>query len=164
MTYQSEHELEELLIRQLVAQGYDRVGIRDEEDLKANFRAKLFEFNKDKLNGKPLTDKEFNRILIHLENKSIYRSAKLFRDKFILEREDGTSIYIEFFDSKNWHNNIFQVTNQVTMESKYVNRYDVTILINGLPMVQIELKRRGKDFKEAFNQIERYRRHSFKGI
>ena len=97
MTYQSEHELEELLIRQLVAQGYDRVGIRDEEDLKANFRDKLFEFNKDKLNGKPLTDKEFNRILIHLENKSIYRSAKLFRDKFILEREDGTSIYIEFF-------------------------------------------------------------------
>ena len=155
MTYQSEHELEELLIRQLVAQGYDRVGIRDEEDLKANFRDKLFEFNKDKLNGKPLTDKEFNRILIHLENKSIYRSAKLFRDKFILEREDGTSVYIEFFDSKNWHNNIFQVTNQVTMESKYVNRYDVTILINGLPMVQIELKRRGKDFKEAFNQIER---------
>ncbi len=164
MTYQSEHELEELLIRQLVAQGYDRVGIRDEEDLKANFRDKLFEFNKDKLNGKPLTDKEFNRILIHLENKSIYRSAKLFRDKFILEREDGTSVYIEFFDSKNWHNNIFQVTNQVTMESKYVNRYDVTILINGLPMVQIELKRRGKDFKEAFNQIERYRRHSFKGL
>ncbi|MPQ45369.1 type I restriction endonuclease, partial [Clostridium tarantellae] len=102
--------------------------------------------------------------LIYLEGKSVFKSSKLFRDKFVLEREDGTTAYIEFFDSKNWHNNLFQVTNQVTMESKYVNRYDVTILINGLPMIQIELKRRGKDFKEAFNQIERYRRHSFKGL
>ena len=154
MTYQSEHELEELLIKQLVTQGYDRVNIKDEDSLKANFRNQLFEFNKGKLDNKPFTDKEFNRILIYLENKSIYRSAKLFRDKFVLEREDGTEVYISFFDSRDWHKNLFQVTNQVTMESKYVNRYDVTILINGLPMVQIELKRRGKDFKEAFNQIE----------
>ncbi|MDZ5253773.1 type I restriction endonuclease subunit R [Clostridium sp. LIBA-8841] len=164
MTYQSEHELEELLINQLVEQGYTRVTIPDESALEANFRDVLYEFNKDKLAGVAFTDKEFERILIHLKKKSIFNSAKLFRDKFILEREDGTKVYIEFFDSKNWHNNIFQVTNQVTMESKYVNRYDVTILINGLPMVQIELKRRGKDFKEAFNQIERYRRHSFKGL
>ncbi|HHD2754052.1 TPA: type I restriction endonuclease subunit R [Clostridium perfringens] len=164
MTYQSEHELEELLINQLVEQGYTRVTIPDEAALESNFRNVLFEFNKDKLEGVAFTDKEFERILIHLKKKSIFNSAKLFRDKFILEREDGTKVYIEFFDSKNWHNNIFQVTNQVTMESKYVNRYDVTILINGLPMVQIELKRRGKDFKESFNQIERYRRHSFKGL
>lgn len=164
MTYQSEHELEELLINQLVEQGYTRVTIPDEATLEENFRETLFEFNKEKLAGVAFTDKEFERILIHLKKKSIFNSAKLFRDKFILEREDGTKVYIEFFDSKNWHNNIFQVTNQVTMESKYVNRYDVTILINGLPMVQIELKRRGKDFKEAFNQIERYRRHSFKGL
>lgn len=164
MTYQSEHELEELLINQLVEQGYTRITIPDETALESNFRNVLFEFNKDKLAGVAFTDKEFERILIHLKKKSIFNSAKLFRDKFILEREDGTKVYIEFFDSKNWHNNIFQVTNQVTMESKYVNRYDVTILINGLPMVQIELKRRGKDFKEAFNQIERYRRHSFKGL
>ena len=127
MTYQSEHELEELLIRQLVAQGYDRVGIRDEEDLKANFRVKLFEFNKDKLNGKPLTDKEFNRILIHLENKSIYRSAKLFRDKFILEREDGTSVYIEFFDSKNWHNNIIIKLILITVLTRNVTSNIYTI-------------------------------------
>ncbi|MDZ4992306.1 HsdR family type I site-specific deoxyribonuclease [Clostridium perfringens] len=164
MTYQSEHELEELLINQLVEQGYARVTIPDEAALESNFRDVLFEFNKEKLADVAFTDKEFERILIHLKKKSIFNSAKLFRDKFILEREDGTKVYIEFFDSKNWHNNIFQVTNQVTMESKYVNRYDVTILINGLPMVQIELKRRGKDFKEAFNQIERYRRHSFKGL
>lgn len=164
MTYQSEHELEEQLIFQLVKQGYEKVKIDDEVKLKDNFRNMISKFNEKKLNGVPLTDKEFNRILIHLEGKSIFKSSTLFRDKFVLEREDGTSVYIEFFDKKNYHNNIFQVTNQVTMESKYVNRYDVTILINGLPMVQIELKRRGKDFKEAFNQIERYRRHSFKGL
>ncbi|WP_066875281.1 type I restriction endonuclease subunit R [Clostridium mediterraneense] len=164
MTYQTEQELEELLIKQLISQGYNQVFIKDEDDLKSNFRKVLFEYNKERLKGIPFTDKEFNRILIHLEGKSTFTSSKLFRDKFILEREDGTSVYIEFFDSKNWHNNIFQVTNQVTMESKYVNRYDVTILINGIPMVQIELKRRGKDFKEAFNQIERYRRHSYKGL
>ena len=164
MTYQSEHELEALLIAQLQKHGYSMVTIPDEDALKVNFREQLNKFNESKLQGVELTDKEFTRIEIHLDGKSVFNSSKLFRDKFILEREDGTSIYIEFFDSKNWHNNIFQVTNQVTMESKYKNRYDVTILINGLPMVQIELKRRGKDFKEAFNQIERYRRHSFKGL
>ena len=164
MTFQSEQELEELLIAQLQKQGYDKVIIQDEASLKVNFRSQLNKFNDDKLHGAVLTDKEFNRVMIHLEGKSIFNSSKLFRDKFVLERDDGTSIYIEFFDSKNWRTNIFQVTNQVTMESKYKNRYDVTILINGLPMVQIELKRRGVDFKEAFNQIERYRMHSFKGL
>lgn len=164
MTYQSEHELEELLIAQLKDQGYEKVTILDKDSLNANFRVQLNKFNIDKLQGQKLTDKEFDRIMIHLNGKSVFNSSKLFRDKFVLEREDGTSIYIEFFDSKNHNKNIFQVTNQVTMESKYKNRYDVTILINGLPMVQIELKRRGIDFKEAFNQIERYRIHSFNGL
>ncbi|WP_300257498.1 type I restriction endonuclease subunit R [Clostridium sp.] len=164
MTYQSEHELEELLIAQLVEQGYTKVNIHDENALEKNFREVLFEFNKEKLGNVAFTDKEFERILIHLKKKSIFNSAKIFRDKFILEREDGTKVYIEFFDGKDYHNNIFQVSNQISMEGKYSNRYDVTILINGLPMVQIELKRRGKDFIEAFHQIERYRRHSFKGL
>lgn len=164
MTYQSEYELEELLIKQLVTQGYSEVSITDEDALKANFRKMLFEYNKEKLNNIQFTDKEFNRILIHLEGKSIYNSARIFRDKFVLEREDGTEVYIEFFNSKNWTKNRFQVTNQVTMVNKYTNRYDVTILINGLPLIQIELKRRGIDLKEAFNQIKRYRRHSYKGL
>lgn len=164
MTYQSEYELEIQLIKQLEAQGYTKVSIGDEDALKANFRKMLFEHNKEKLNNTPFTDKEFNRILIHLEGKSIYNSSKLFRDKFVLEREDGTEVYLEFFNSKNWTKNKFQVTNQVTMINKYTNRYDVTILINGLPLVQVELKRRGLDLKEAFNQIERYRRHSYKGL
>lgn len=164
MTYQSEYELEKLLIKQLETQGYTKVSINNEEDLKVNFRNMLFEYNKEKLNNIPFTDKEFNRILIHLEGKSIFNSAKLFRDKFVLERDDSTEVYIEFFNSKNWTRNKFQVTNQVTMVNKYTNRYDVTILINGLPLVQIELKRRGLDLREAFNQIERYRRHSYKGL
>ena len=164
MTYQSEYELEMQLIKQLETQGYIKVSIDDEDELKANFRKMLFEHNKEKLNNTPFTDKEFNRILIHLEGKSIYNSSKLFRDKFVLERENGTEVYLEFFNSKNWTKNKFQVTNQVTMINKYTNRYDVTILINGLPLVQVELKRRGLDLKEAFNQIERYRRHSYKGL
>ena len=164
MTYQSEYELEEQLIRQLELQGYSKIKINNEDDLKSNFRNILFEYNKEKLNNIPFTDKEFNRILIHLEGKSIYNSAKLFRDKFVLEREDGTEVYIEFFNSKNWTKNIYQVTNQVTILNKYTSRYDVTILINGLPLVQIELKRRGLELKEAFNQIERYRKLSYKGL
>lgn len=164
MTYQSEADLEENLIAQLVGLGYENINIKDEDDLKANFRKQLFEHNREKLQHKPFSDVEFNRILIYLEGKSIYRSSKLLRDKYILDREDGTKVYLSFMDFKDWTNNNFQVANQITMESRYVNRYDVTILINGFPIVQIELKRRGKDFKEAFNQIERYRRHSFKGL
>ena len=164
MTYQLEHELETLLLIQLENQGYEKVEIIDEEGLKNNFRNQLNKFNNSKLNGVPLTDKEFNRVFIYLDGKSIFNSAKILRDKYVLEREDGSKIYLDFFDSKNFNNNIFQVSNQITMKNKYKNRYDVTILINGLPIVQIELKRRGKDFGEAFKQIERYRRHSFKGL
>ena len=82
----------------------------------------------------------------------------------MLEREDGSEIYLEFFDCLHWCKNRFQVTAQTTVVGKYTNRYDVTVLINGLPVVQIELKRRGLDMKEAFNQIDRYRKHSYQGL
>lgn len=164
MTYQSEAQLEENLIKQLVNQGFNRVKISDEEELKSNFRNELFQHNKSKLNNEPLTDKEFERILRHLEGKSVFQSALILRDKFILEREDGSEVYIEFFDTQNWCKNRFQVTNQTTVVGKYTNRYDVTLLINGLPLVQIELKRRGLDLKEAFNQINRYKKHSYQGL
>lgn len=164
MGYQSEAELEKLLIEQLIKQGYSKVKMDNEDDLRANLREMLSIFNEEKLGYKELTDKEFERIERYLEGKSVYQSAKMLRDKFILEREDGSEVYIEFFDSKNWCQNLFQVTSQVTMVSKYVNRYDVTILMNGFPVIQIELKRRGIDLKEAFNQIERYRKHSFTGL
>ena len=164
MSYQSEAQLEENLIKQLVNQGFNRVTISDEEQLKNNFRDELFQHNKTKLNNEPFTDKEFERILRHVEGKSVFQSAKVLRDKFILEREDGSEVYIEFFDTKNWCKNRFQVTNQTTVVGKYTNRYDVTLLINGLPLVQIELKRRGLDLKEAFNQINRYKKHSYQGL
>ena len=101
MTFQSEQELEELLIAQLQKQGYDTVTSPNENSLKANFRSQLNKLTVGKLQGEGLTDKEFTRVMIHLEGKSIFNSSKLFRDKFVLERDDGTSIYIEFFDSKN---------------------------------------------------------------
>ncbi|MGL5330460.1 MAG: type I restriction endonuclease subunit R [Peptostreptococcaceae bacterium] len=164
MSYQSEAQLEENLIKQLVSQGFNRVTIADEDGLKNNFRKELFEHNKAKLNNEPFTDKEFERILRHVEGKSVFQSSMVLRDKFILEREDSSEVYIEFFDTQNWCKNRFQVTNQTTVVGKYTNRYDVTLLINGLPLVQIELKRRGLDLKEAFNQINRYKKHSYQGL
>lgn len=164
MGYQSEAQLEKQLVEQLVKQGYGQVVINDEDELKKNFREQLYLHNENKLGGVQFTDKEFERVLRHLEGQSIYESAKRLRDKFVLEREDGTEVYIEFFDSKDWSKNKFQVTTQTTVIGKYTNRYDVTLLINGLPLVQIELKRRGLDLKEAFNQIERYRKHSYHGL
>lgn len=164
MGYQSEAQLESNLLQQLKTQGYEAVELKDYEAVVANFRAQLNKFNEAKLNGQPLSDKEFKRVLVEIEGKSIYHSAKILRDKLLIEREDGTMLYLALMNTKKWCKNHFQVTTQTTVVGKYENRYDVTILINGLPLVQIELKRRGLDFKEAFNQIQRYRRHSFQGL
>ncbi|NCE77588.1 type I restriction endonuclease subunit R [Turicibacter sp. TS3] len=164
MSYQSEAELEKQLIAQLCDLGYEKVSIADEEQLVANFRKQLSLHNESKLGGVPLTDKEFERVMRHVEGKSVFQSVKILRDKFVLEREDGSEIYLEFFDCLHWCKNRFQVTAQTTVVGKYTNRYDVTLLINGLPVVQIELKRRGLDMKEAFNQIDRYRKHSYQGL
>ncbi|MBP1932297.1 type I restriction endonuclease subunit R [Ammoniphilus resinae] len=164
MAYQPEAELEKKLHTQLVNQGYKAVKIADYDALLANFKQQLNLFNEHKLNGRPITDIEFKRILTLIEGKSIYESAKILRDKLLIEREDGTQLYVELLNTKEWCKNLFQVTTQTTVSGKYTNRYDVTILINGLPLVQIELKRRGLDFKEAFNQIQRYRRHTFPGL
>lgn len=164
MSYQSEAELEKQLIQQLVDLGYEKVTVSNEEELVRNFRKQLSLHNESKLDGVPFTDKEFERIMRHIEGKSVFQSAKILRDKFVLEREDGSTMYVEFFDCQNWCKNRFQVTAQTTVVGKYTNRYDVTLLINGLPLIQIELKRRGLDMKEAFNQIDRYRKHSYQGL
>lgn len=164
MGYQSEAQLESNLLQQLKKQGYETIALNDYEAVVANFRAQLNKFNEAKLNGQPLSDKEFKRVLVEIEGKSIYHSAKILRDKLLIEREDGTMLYLALMNTKKWCKNHFQVTTQTTVVGKYENRYDVTILINGLPLVQIELKRRGLDFKEAFNQIQRYRRHSFQEL
>ena len=140
MGYQSEHALEEDVIKQLVSQGYERVQIRDHAQLVDNFRSILNERNADKLEGKPLSDAEFRRIMIDISDKSVFDSAMILRDKYVLERDDETKVYLSFMDTLKWCKNKFQVTNQVSVEDTYKSRYDVTILINGLPLVQIELK------------------------
>lgn len=164
MYIQSEALLEEQFIKQLIKQGYEIINIPDETALEANFRIQLQRLNKQALFDRPLTDSEFNRILIDLKGKDLYRSAKLLREKYSLEREDGTRAYLRLINETEYHENKFQVINQINMKEKYDNRYDVTLLINGLPLIQIELKRRGEELKQAFNQIMRYNLHSMKGL
>lgn len=156
MTTQSEQSLENNLIAQLVSMGYERVAIADEAAMVANLKTQL-----EVHNEVTFSDGEFNRILNHLNKGGVFDRAQTLRDKYALLRDDGTHKNIEFINMTKWCQNQFQVTNQVTQEGDYKNRYDVTILINGLPLVQIELKRRGIELKEAFNQVNRYRRHSF---
>ncbi len=162
--YESEAKLEEKLIDQLVKQGYKKAQIDTVEDLERNFREQINEHNKFRLEEKPLSDKEFERLMIKISGKGVFQSAKELRQLQDIQRDDGTIAYIELFNTREWCQNNFQVTHQTTVEGKYTNRYDVTLLINGLPLVQIELKRRGMDMKEAFNQIKRYKRHSYSGL
>ena len=122
MSYQSEAQLEKNLVNQLESQGFSIVKIKDEEELKNNFRLQLFAHKKVKLNNKHFTDKEFERILRHVEGKSVFQSAKILRDKSILEREDSTQVYIELFNTKEFSKNRFQVTTQTTVVGKYTNR------------------------------------------
>ena len=156
MSRQSEAILENNLIKQLVQLGYSSTKVVDGAALVSNLKSQLEVFNKT-----IYTDKEFDGILNHLAKGNVFEKAKTLRDRFSFTKENGEIAYVRFFDSENWNNNLFQVTNQVTLEGSFKNRYDVTLLVNGLPLVQIELKRRGTEIKEAFNQINRYQKHSF---
>ena len=162
---QTETQLELNLITRLTGLGYERVDISSAEELRANLKKQLESHNKKQLelnnNSPRLSDLEFKKVLNHLDKGNVFERAKTLRDRMQLTRDDGSSVYIQFLDSDNWCQNRYQVTHQITMTGKYENRYDVTLLINGLPLVQIELKRRGMELKEAFNQINRYQRHSF---
>lgn len=140
----------------LVGLGYEKVEIRDENDLVANLKTQLEKHNKVKL-----SDSAFAKVLNHLNKGSVFERAKTLRDKMHYLKPNGESAWLEFLDVENWCQNQFQVTQQISVEGKYKNRYDVTILVNGLPLVQIELKRRGLELKEAFNQTNRYQRHSY---
>ena len=162
MAYQSEAELELQFIEQLNSQKYATVEIPDYDALVENFKVQFEKFNAAKLDH-PLTDKEWERVFNLMLGKSVFQSAKILRDKFVLEREDGTKVYLAFFDNDHTKN-IFQVTHQTTVVGKYVNRYDVTLLVNGLPLIQVELKRRGIDIREAVNQVMRYKKHSYNGL
>ena len=156
MCTETELQLENKLIKQLVDMGYEKVHVSNEEELLANLKSQL-----QKHNQTTFSDSEFTQILNEIKKGSIIEKAQKLREKFSLVRDDGTNKYIEFLDVINWCQNLFQVTHQITQEGKYKNRYDVTLLINGFPLVQIELKRRGLEIKESFNQVNRYQRHSF---
>jgi type I restriction enzyme, R subunit len=156
MSKQPELILEEQLIARLQDLGYAYVQVGNEDELIKNLRSQL-----EKHNNIMFSDKEFEKVLNVLSKGSVFERAKTLREKQHIIRDNGDNLYFEFINTDHWCQNQYQVTHQVAMEGRYKNRYDVTLLINGLPLVQIELKRRGLELKEAFNQVNRYQRHSF---
>ena len=160
--YQSEADLEKEFIRMLEEQGYDYLTIHDSNALVENLRNQL-----EKLNDYKFTDNEwkrfYNNSISNNNDGIVEKTRKIQEDNIqVLKRDDGTSKNITLIDKKNIHNNRLQVINQyVENNGNYDNRYDVTILVNGLPLVHVELKRRGVALKEAFNQINRYQKDSF---
>jgi type I restriction enzyme R subunit len=160
--YQSEAELEREFIRQLTSQGYEYISVHNEAALIANLRKQL-----ELLNDFTFTDSEWDRFFtecIANTNEGIVEKTRKIQDDHIqiLKREDGTTKNIYLLDKKNIHNNRLQVINQYDEAGgKHETRYDVTILVNGIPLVHVELKRRGVAIREAFNQIKRYQRDSF---
>ena len=164
-SYQSEAELEKEFIQLLCEQGYEYLPIHHENDLISNLRIKL-----EELNHYSFTENEwkcfFNNSIANKNDDHIAKTRIIQEDYIqVLKRDDGSSFNISLIDKKNIHNNSLQVINQyengIKEGANYDNRYDVTILVNGLPMVQIELKRRGVPIRQAFNQINRYLRDSF---
>lgn len=162
VAYQSEAELEKAFIKLLQSQAYEYLPISTEAELVANLRRKL-----EELNGFSFSDTEWERFFkesIANPNRGIREKAAVIQDDYVqlLTRTDGSVKNIRLIDKDDIHNNILQVINQHTPENgARENRYDVTILVNGLPLVHVELKRRGVDLREAFNQINRYGRESF---
>ncbi|WP_289187970.1 type I restriction endonuclease subunit R [Bacteroides acidifaciens] len=164
---QSEEILEQGLIKTLKEMSYEYISIKEEENLYANFKLQLEKHNRKELalHGREhFTDAEFDKILLYLEGGTRFEKAQKLRDLKEFELENGERVWIEFLNKHQWCQNEFQVSNQITVEGRKKCRYDVTILINGLPLVQIELKRRGVELKEAYNQIQRYHKTSFHGL
>ncbi|EQB3613144.1 type I restriction endonuclease subunit R [Campylobacter upsaliensis] len=161
-SYQSEAQLEKELIATLQAQGYEYAPISDEKSLESNLRTKL-----EELNSTTLSDTEWRRFFAQVlsrANASIVEKSVLIQEDYIqpLERDNGSIINFKLIDKADIHKNSLQVINQYQATTPTrSHRYDVTILVNGLPLVHIELKRRGVSLKEAFNQINRYGRESF---
>ena len=167
---QSEAELENQLIRRLQAIGYGKVVIPDENALMTHFKAVLEKRNAANLKGKPLSDREFKAVMNELiGSRTYYQVAEIIRGsetqpsgKVQIQRDDNSQLFLNLFDGVDYKNNIYEVTHQTTFEGKHEDRYDVLILINGMPIAQVELKRRDKEFTEAFQQIIRYRNETQK--
>lgn len=156
MPTQSEQALENKMLTQLVDLGYKRVIIKDEAALVANLKQQLEKHNQTHLNAE-----EMKGVLNHLNKGNVFDRAKTLRGRYEVKRADGSSTYIQFLNQERWCQNEYQVSNQITIFGKRQNRYDVTLLVNGLPLCHIELKKRGVELKKAFDQINRYHRDSF---
>ena len=159
--YQSEAELENKMIENLISQGYERITINSNSDLYSNLKTQI-----EKLNDVTFSEDEWDRFLkeyLDAPNEGIIEKTRKIQENHIYDFifDDGHLKNIKIIDKKNIHNNFLQVTNQVWGEGKSRNRYDVTVLVNGLPLVHIELKKRGVNMHEAFNQIHRYSKESF---
>ena len=164
-SYQGEAELEQEFIRLLCEQGYQYLPIHTEADLITNLRKQI-----ERLNSYQFTLGEWNRFfkdnLANPNDHIVEKTRKIQEDYVqVLKRDDGSIKNITLIDKKNIHNNFLQVINQYAVSreegARHNNRYDVTILVNGFPMIHVELKRRGVAIREAFNQINRYQRDSF---
>ena len=173
-----EKVIEQQLLAQLAAQGYEQVNIANYEELTANFRKQLARLNQAELDTQKgdvcFSDPEFEKVLNHLQQDNVYEAAKLLRDQYVLNLDNGKDVYMRFLAPKP-ERNIFQVMNQFKMERGVLGAsllddvernhcYDVTILVNGLPLVSIELKRPGVELDQALAQINRYRKQSMKGL
>ena len=159
--YQSEKELEDGMIRDLESQGYERFYGKTSEELYKNLKIQI-----ERLNKVAFTDKEWERFLVEYldcPNDGMIEKTRKIQENYIYDFifDDGHLKNIKIIDKKNIHNNILQVCNQIKQKGKHKNRYDVTILVNGLPLVHIELKKRGVSLHEAFSQIDRYGKESF---
>ena len=160
MTVQSEYQLENELISQLKQLGYASVTLKDESQLLSNLKTQI-----ERANGlAPLSETEWKQVISFLNTGTVFERAKNLRDLFPVKFDDGSSKHI-FFLSDDPSKNIYQVTNQITIDHRDYNgrtsRFDVTLLVNGLPLVQIELKKRGMEIAEAFNQTQRYIREAY---
>ena len=159
--YQSEKELEDGMIRDLESQGYERFYGKTSEELYKNLKIQI-----ERLNKVTFTDKEWERFLVEYldcPNDGMIEKTRKIQENYIYDFifDDEHLKNIKIIDKKNIHNNILQVCNQIKQKGKHKNRYDVTILVNGLPLVHMELKKRGVNLHEAFNQIHRYSKESF---
>ncbi len=164
--YVTEYDVENKFIEVIQRNWYKYSSISNYDELLENFRAKLNELNADKLNGEELTNEEFRTIVHFIESKSIFEASQILRaGKIDVIKRNNIPIYLKLIDFDNICHNSFQVAHQIKTMGEYLGRFDVTLLINGIPFVQIELKKPGVEINRAFNQVLRYKHDgNYKGI
>jgi len=164
--YTTEYDVEKKFIDVITTNWYRYNNLSSYEELLANFRNKLNNLNKDILNAKPLTDSEFKEIMIYLEGKTIFEASQILRTgKIDIIKRDGFPLYLKLVDLEDVEKNSFEVCHQIKTTGSYAGRFDVSLLINGIPFVQVELKKPGVEINQAFNQVLRYKRDgNYKGM